>query len=114
MPHLLGHATARRLALTGELMRADRLAGTGWPHEVVAEDEVPAAALRIAEDLARVHGPAQAGYKRLLARTPALPVPDGLALELATFDAHWTAHDVAAALREFVSRPTTSRTEQPA
>lgn len=116
MPHLLGLATARRLALTGELMRADELAraGTGWPHEVVAEDEVPAAALRIAEALARVHGPAQSGYKRLLARTPTMPAPAALALELDAFGEHWAAHDVAAALREFVDRPATTRTEQPA
>jgi enoyl-CoA hydratase len=114
MPHVLGQATARRLALTGELMRADRLAATGWPHEVVAEDEVAAAALRIASTLAQVHGPAQSGYKRLLARTPTLPAPTALALELEAFDEHWAAHDVAAALREFVNRPTTSRTEQTA
>jgi len=114
MPHLLGLATARRLALTGELMRADELAGTGWPHEVVATGEVPAAARRIAEALARVHGPAQSGYKRLLARTPAMPAPAALALELEAFDEHWAAHDVPAALREFVDRPASTRTEQPA
>ncbi|WP_019925370.1 enoyl-CoA hydratase/isomerase family protein [Nocardia sp. BMG111209] len=114
MPQLLGHATARRLALTGELLRADRLAGTGWPHEVVAESEVAATARRLAETLAAVHGPAQTGYKRLLARTPTLPAEDALALELAAFEAHWAAHDVATALREFVARPADSRSEQPA
>jgi enoyl-CoA hydratase/carnithine racemase len=114
MPHVLGLATARRLALTGELMRADRLAATGWPHEVVAEGEVTAAAVRIAGTLAHVHGPAQIGYKRLLARTPTLPARAALALELEAFDEHWAAHDVATALREFVNRPATSRTEQTA
>ena len=116
MPHLLGLATARRLALTGELMRADRLAGvgTGWPHEVVTDDEVPAAALRIAKTLARAHGPAQSRYKRLLARTPTMPAPAALSLELEAFDEHWAAHDVAAALREFVNRPASTRTEQSA
>ncbi|MFE3825361.1 enoyl-CoA hydratase/isomerase family protein [Streptomyces sp. NPDC059092] len=111
MPHLLGGATARRLAMTGELMRADRLAGTGWPHEIVAEDAVDAAAGRIARTLAAAHGPAQSGYKRLLSRTPSMPVQDALALELEAFAEHWAAHDVATALREFVNRPTPSRTE---
>ena len=114
MPRLLGPGTARRLALTGELMRADRLAGTGWPHEIVAEGEVPAAALELAGALARAHGPAQSGYKRLLTQTTNVPAPAALALELDAFDAHWAAHDVAAALREFVTRPASSRTEQPA
>lgn len=114
MPHLLGLATTRRLALTGELMRADRLAGTGWPHEIVAEDEAVAAATQIARTLARLHGPAQTGYKRLLTRTSTMPVQDALALELDAFDEHWAAHDVAAALRNFVGRQTLSRTEQPA
>lgn len=114
MPHLLGLATARRLALTGELMRADRLAGTGWPHEVVAAGEVADTALRIADTLARAHGPAQIGYKRLLARTPTMPAPAALALELETFDTHWAAHDVTAALREFLNRRNDSRTEQSA
>ncbi|MBL7488500.1 enoyl-CoA hydratase/isomerase family protein [Frankia sp. AgB1.9] len=114
MPRLLGQATARRLALTGELMPAERLAATGWPHEVVAPDEVGPAALRIAETLAQTHGPAQSSYKRLLAQTPAMETPAALALELDVFDAHWAAYDVAAALRDFVNRPATPRTEQPA
>lgn len=116
MPHLLGQATARRLALTGELMRADRLAATsaGWPHEVVPESEVTAAALRIAHTLTDAHGPAQTAYKRLLARTPTMSAPDALALELEVCAQHWTTHDVATALRKFVNRPTHSRTEQPA
>ncbi|GAA1962876.1 enoyl-CoA hydratase/isomerase family protein [Kitasatospora viridis] len=116
MPRILGLATARRLALTGELMRADRLAGTGagWPHEVVPESEVTSTSLRIAGTLADAHGPAQVGYKRLIVQTTAMPVPAALALELDVFDEHWTTHDVAAALRKFVDRPTHSRTEQPA
>ncbi|ABW12641.1 Enoyl-CoA hydratase/isomerase [Parafrankia sp. EAN1pec] len=114
MPQVLGQPTARRLALTGELLRADRLAATGWPHEVVADDEVDTAAMRIATTLARAHGPAQIGYKRLLARTPTMPASAALALELTAFDEHWAAHDVAAALRAFVNRPASTRTEQPA
>ncbi|WP_235748413.1 enoyl-CoA hydratase/isomerase family protein [Nocardia coffeae] len=114
MPHILGHAIARRLALTGELIRADRLADTGWPHEVVPEGEVVAVAVRIAQTLAQVHGPAQSGYKRLLARTSTLPADAALAQELEAFDDHWAAHDVAASLRQFINRPNTSRSEQSA
>jgi len=114
MPQLLGLAMARRLALTGELMHAEKLAGTGWPHEVTADGGVAAAALRIAGALARAHGLAQSGYKELLAKTTAMPAPAALALELETFDAHWAAQDVAAELRAFVDRAATTRTEQQA
>ncbi|MGW6035134.1 enoyl-CoA hydratase/isomerase family protein [Gordonia terrae] len=108
LPRKLGASMARWLALTGELVAAPQLMPTGWLHSVVSEDALLDAATAAAHTLAAQHGPAQARYKRLLFDLDAVDPRTGLAQELDTFDAHWHAHDVPAALNKFLARTVTS------
>ena len=101
----LGDALGRWLALTGELLPAERFLCAGWLHAVVDSGHGATEGHRLAEILAGAANPAQSAYKRLFAdldETPTLEV--GLDLELDTFDRHWANHDVPHALRGFLIR----------
>ncbi|WP_030168022.1 MULTISPECIES: enoyl-CoA hydratase/isomerase family protein [Actinomycetes] len=113
LPRKLGVSMARWLALTGELVGAQQLMSTGWLHSVVPEHTLVDAATGAARTLAAQHGPAQARFKRLLFDLDTVDPHTGLARELDIFDAHWRAHDVPAALRQFLTRPTTPTTSPP-
>ena len=101
----LGDALSRWLALTGELLPAEKFLSTGWLHAVVDSGQGATEGQRLAEILTATANPAQSAYKLLLAdldETPSLTV--GLDLELDAFDRHWANHDVPQALRDFLIR----------
>ncbi len=110
LPRKVGDSMARWLALTGELVTPDQLAVTGWIHTVVTAAELDATALAVAEQLGRSSGPAQSRFKTLLLDLSNMNSTDGLAEELAAFDAHWAANDVPADLRAFLNKRTQSHT----
>lgn len=110
MRRKLGDSLGRWLALSGDLLPAERFAPSGWLHAVVdgggAEE-----GLRVAATLAAAANPAQAAFKRMFAELDDQPVVEaGLALELEEFDKHWASHDVPAQLRRFLNR---RRSERP-
>jgi enoyl-CoA hydratase/carnithine racemase len=101
----LGDALGRWLALSGELLPAERFLSAGWLHAVVESGHGATEGQRLAEILAGTANPAQSAYKRLFAdldETPPLTV--GLDLELDAFERHWANHDVPHALRAFLIR----------
>ncbi|APE34909.1 enoyl-CoA hydratase [Nocardia mangyaensis] len=102
LPRKLGDSTARWLALTGQLVPAQQLAGTGWLHAVVPAEEVHARARTAAVELAEASGPAQSAFKALLHTLTTLDEQQGLARELADFEQHWNTTDVPASLTAFL------------
>ena len=101
----LGHALGRWLALSGELLPAERFLAAGWLHAVVEPGQGASEGHRIAESLANAANPAQAAFKRLLADLDeSTSLEGGLELELDAFDRHWANHDVPHALRNFLMR----------
>ncbi len=103
----MGESLGRWLALTGELVAAERLLAAGWLHAVTGPGRGAEEGYRLAETLAAVANPAQAAFKRLLAdldETPSLE--RGLGLELDAFARHWSSHDVPAELRRFFAART--------
>jgi enoyl-CoA hydratase len=101
----LGDALGRWLALSGELLPAEKFLSAGWLHAVVESGHGATEGQRVAEILAAAANPAQSAYKRLFAdldESPSLTV--GLDLELDAFDRHWANHDVPQALRGFLIR----------
>ena len=101
----LGDALGRWLALTGELLPAERFLSAGWLHAVVENGHGATEGQRLAEILAVAANPAQSAYKRLFADLDETPsVTDGLDLELDAFNRHWGNHDVPHALRGFLIR----------
>ena len=75
----LGDALARWLALTGELLPAEKFLSAGWLHAVVDSGHGATEGQRLAEILAAAADPAQSAYKRLLRRPRRNAVPDGRA-----------------------------------
>jgi enoyl-CoA hydratase len=101
----LGDALGRWLALSGELLPAERFLSAGWLHAVVDSGHGATEGQRLAEILSATANPAQSAYKLLLANldeTPSLTA--GLDLELDAFEQHWANHDVPQALRGFLIR----------
>jgi enoyl-CoA hydratase/carnithine racemase len=97
----LGHATARRLLLSGVLVDAAELATTGWIQAVVPRRDLELEAERLATSLAAPNKAAQQNLKVLLGRLVDTSETDGLALELDAFADNWFAADVPAQLRAF-------------
>ncbi len=105
----LGDSLGRWLALTGDLLPAERFLAAGWLHAISAPGHVVAEGQRLAEALAAAANPAQAAFKRLLAEIDnAPPVEDGLQLELESFSRHWAAGNVSREIRGFFARRSTS------
>jgi enoyl-CoA hydratase/carnithine racemase len=101
----LGDSLGRWLALTGDLLPAERFLAAGWLHAISEPGHGVADGQRLAEALAAAANPAQTGFKRLLAELDDTPsVEDGLRLELAVFARNWTAHDVPREIRGFFAR----------
>ena len=101
----LGDALGRWLALTGELLPAERFLSAGWLHAVVDSGHGASEGQRLAEILAAAANPAQSTYKLLLAELDeSTSLGGGLDLELDVFDRHWANHDVPHALRGFLIR----------
>jgi len=97
----LGHATARRLLLSGVLVDAAELASTGWIQAVVPRRDLELEADRIATSMAAPNQAAQQNLKALLIRLVDTSETDGLALELNAFENNWFTADVPAQLRLF-------------
>ncbi|MEU7816911.1 enoyl-CoA hydratase/isomerase family protein [Pseudonocardia sp. NPDC049154] len=107
MRRKLGDSLGRWLALTGELLPAERFQASGWLHAVVEPGHGTDAGHRVAETLAAAANPAQAAFKTMLAELDEQPsIEQGLHLELQAFDRHWARHDVPAELRRFFTRRT--------
>ncbi|MEU6185788.1 enoyl-CoA hydratase/isomerase family protein [Nocardia sp. NPDC047038] len=104
LPRKVGDSMARWLALTGQLVPAQRLAATGWLHAVVPAEEVHACAQAAAMELADASGPAQSAFKALLHTLTTMDEKHGLARELDDFEEHWNTNDVPAALTAFLQR----------
>jgi enoyl-CoA hydratase/carnithine racemase len=105
MRRKLGDSLGRWLALTGDLLPAQRFLAAGWLHAISEPGHAVADGQRLAEALAAAANPAQTGFKRLLAELDGSPsVGDGLRLELEAFARHWAAHDVPGELRGFFAR----------
>lgn len=104
LPRKVGAATARWMALTGELLSPQCLADAGWIHQIVPEPQLADTALAVAGILSQPANPAQAAYKKLLYTLDALHPDESHLIELDTFEAHWAAHDVPASLHEFFQR----------
>jgi enoyl-CoA hydratase len=105
MRRKLGDSLGRWLALTGELLPAERYRAAGWLHAVTEPGHAVADGQRLAEALAAAANPAQAAVKRLLAELDDAPsLEDGLGRELAAFTRHWDSYDVAPELRRFFAR----------
>ncbi|MEV0550652.1 enoyl-CoA hydratase/isomerase family protein [Nocardia salmonicida] len=100
----VGDSTARWLALTGQLVPAQRLITTGWLHAAVPAGLVAPAARAAAMELAEASGPAQAAFKVLLHELTSMDESQGLAYELGTFERHWNTNDVPASLTAFLQR----------
>jgi enoyl-CoA hydratase/carnithine racemase len=105
MRRKLGDSLGRWLALTGDLLPAERFLAAGWLQTVTEPGGGAAEGQRLAEALAAAANPAQIGFKRLLAELDdSASVEDGLRLELEMFARHWAFHDVPGELRGFFAR----------
>jgi len=101
----LGDALGRWLALTGELLPAEKFLSAGWLHSVVESGQGVSEGQRVAELLAAAANPAQAAFKLMLAELDdSTSVEVGLDLELDAFGRHWANQDVPHALRGFFTR----------
>lgn len=105
MRRKLGDALGRWLALSGELLPAERFHAVGWLHTITEPGRAMAEGQRLAESLAAAGNPAQVAFKRLLAGLDDVPSVDkGLRIELDTFARHWDSYDIASELRGFFTR----------
>lgn len=102
LPRKLGDNLARLLLLTGELLPARDLRDSGWLHDVVPGDQLPATTQSLAERFAASASPAQSAVKKMLASARRADDAAGLRNELDTFRAHWDTAPVAAAVRRFL------------
>lgn len=101
----LGASLGRWLALSGELLPAERFLAAGWLHSVVGIGRGADEGLRVARILAAAANPAQSAFKRVLGALDDEPgVGAGLSVELDNFDRHWSSHDVPHELRRFLTR----------
>ncbi|WP_158854208.1 enoyl-CoA hydratase/isomerase family protein [Saccharothrix deserti] len=107
MRRKLGDSLGRWLALSGDLLPAERFLAAGWLHAISDPGHGVADGRRLADVLAAAANPAQSAFKLLLADLDDSPsTEDGLGLELETFAKHWAGHDVASELRGFFTRRT--------
>lgn len=114
MPQKIGEPLARWLALSGELLPADRFTPTGWIHEIAPPGELVAQASQVARTLAAAANPAQAEFKRMFVDLEsAATVDDALRRETDVFARYWASHDVPSALRTFLARRSSSLTTAP-
>jgi enoyl-CoA hydratase len=105
MRRKLGDSLGRWLALTGELLPAERFLATGWLHAVTEPGHGAVEGQRVAETLAAAANPAQAAFKQLLAELDEEPsVENALRLEVDEFARHWASHDIPRELRHFFTR----------
>jgi enoyl-CoA hydratase len=101
MERRLGAGHAAWLALSGQLLPAERLLSSGWVHTVTPSEHLTTVALGIANELAQVPRAAQSSFKRLLNGPPERTLA-ALTRELDNFEAHWDSTDIAAHLGSFL------------
>src|SRR4051794_24536623 len=105
MRRKLGDSLGRWLALTGELLPAERFLASGWLHAITVPGHGADEGQRVAEILAAAANPAQAAFKRLLAELDETPsTEEGLRLGLEVFARHRASHAVPRELRRFFPR----------
>lgn len=81
LPQVVGHAMARRLSMTGEVIDAVRAERIGLVTEVVAHGRVVDRAVELAAQVAEVPGPTMLGLKEIYVRGAATVVDPALAAE---------------------------------
>jgi enoyl-CoA hydratase len=86
LPRKLGLARGMYYLLTGRRIRGSEAERIGLVSQAVPADELPAATLALAQELARTDGAALAAMKLMVRRGMELPLKEGLWLE------RWTQH----------------------
>ncbi|GAB4064689.1 enoyl-CoA hydratase/isomerase family protein [Angustibacter speluncae] len=106
LPAAVGHALARRLLLTGELLPATAFTASGWLDQVVPRAELEDTAMRVCRQLAATAGPAQSALKGLLREIAGTGPEVALRAELDAFASNWSTQPVSAALEAFLTPST--------
>jgi enoyl-CoA hydratase len=88
LPRLIGPYRAKELSLSGNFIDAQTALDWGVVNRVVAPQELMAAALKLAEDMASIDPATLAAYKAMIDAGYGLTLNDGLALELDRSAAH--------------------------
>lgn len=104
LPRRIGLARASDLLLTGRWISADEAQEIGLVSRVVDDDQLEAASLEIAAQIAAKSAEATAQIKRLARRSVELPLEAGLDEEIGTVVAHYRHPDFAAGLAAFRTR----------
>lgn len=103
VPRRVGSAQARSLFLSAEMVDAGRALAIGLVDEIVADDEVHAAALSAAQRLARQPKRAYALTKRFLQNLPAT-LEQTLEFELMAQDGCFKSEDFLRGVQPFIER----------
>jgi enoyl-CoA hydratase len=101
LPRLIGANRARELLYTGAARTAQQMYELGVVNRVVPDDELDSAVQAVCERLAAGSAAGLARMKRVINAAQAMPVADGLALELAEARQHLRSPDVAEGLAAF-------------
>src|SRR5262245_53365306 len=88
LPQLVGHAMARRLSMTGEVVDAARAEGIGLVTEVVPHQRVVDRALELATQITEGPGPTMLGLKKIYTTGTAAVIDPALAAEEKNAFAH--------------------------
>ena len=81
LPHVVGHAMARRLSMTGEVVDAARAERIGLVTEVVPHERLLDRTLELATQIAEVPGPTMLGLKEIYTTGAAAVIEPALAAE---------------------------------
>lgn len=108
LPGAVGHALARRLLLTGELLPATDFAASGWLDRIVPQSQLHATAMQVCRQLADRAGATQSALKGLLHRVDGIDPAIALRAELDAFATNWVTQPVSVALEAFLSTRATS------
>ena len=104
LPRLVGHGTAMRLILTGELIGSEEAHRIGLVDEVVDDDALAARARELATSIAR-HSPVALKLIKQAVRAAAeMPLQAGLALERELFITAFSSEDRVEGVRAFLEK----------
>jgi enoyl-CoA hydratase/carnithine racemase len=104
LARLAGIAAAKELILTGRRVTAARAHALGIVSEVVPADGLPAAAARLADEIAGAGPLALAAAKRAIDGGIELPLPEGLAFEAACYEEVLASEDRNEGLAAFAEK----------
>jgi enoyl-CoA hydratase len=104
LPGLMGRGRAARLVLTGEVIDAKRALEWGFVEEVVAPDQLDAAAQRIVADICRAGPVAVQLQKQLMRYWEQVPPDTGAEESIETFGSAFETDEPVERLGRFASR----------